>query len=398
MTHQSDEYRPSPSSPADHIGSDAAGTWVAPAVQRASTVLFRDLDAFEAAAASRFDAPYYGRYGTTTTFALEDAVAQLEGADKTYAVASGHAAITAAMLAFLSPGDHILIPEGAYEPTKHLATGLLRQYGIDVDFYPGRTGAEIASYCRPTTRLIWIEAPGSLTYEIPEITDVVRCAQEKAIITIADNTWASSCLFSPLRAGIDVSVVSATKYMSGHADVIGGFISVNAKRRRAIEAALVALGPALSPDAAYLIWRGLQTMHIRLRHQAEAAAAIATALLSDDRLDEIFHPALPSSPDHGRWRKYFTGSNGLLSFTLARASRADMSAFISELQLIRLGVSWGGFESLIFPKAMAATAAGHQETPVPWLVRLSVGLGGPQHVLADLDRALTRLTDRICDL
>jgi len=381
------------SPPDGPIGPEmAAGTWVAPAVQRASTVLFHDLDAFEAAAASRFEVPYYGRYGTATTFALEDHIARLEGADKTYAVSSGHAAITAAILAFLSPGDHILIPDGAYEPTKHLATGLLRQYGVNVDFYPGRAGAEIASCCRPTTRLVWIEAPGSLTYEIAEIDEIVDFARQKDIITIADNTWASSCLFQPLQLGIDVSVVSATKYMSGHADVVGGFISVHAKHRRRIEATLVALGAALSPDAAYLIWRGLQTMEIRLRHQAGSAAAIATALSSDDRIGEVFHPALPSSPDHGRWRKYFAGSNGLLSFTLPRASRADMAAFISELKLIHLGVSWGGFENLIFPKAMAAPAGGDQA--VPWLVRLSVGLGDPAQILSDLDRALSRLVPR----
>jgi cystathionine beta-lyase len=370
----------------DHLQTS---TWISPAVQRASTVPFRDLDSFEAAAANRFDVPYYGRYGTATTFALEDVVAGLEGADKTYAVSSGHAAITTAILAFLSPGDHILIPEGAYDPTKHLAAGLLRQYGISVDLYPSRAGSEIASYCRSATRLIWIEAPSSLTYEVPEIEEIVRCAAQAGLITVADNTWASSCLFRPLQLGIDVSVVSATKYMSGHSDVVGGFISTHAKHRSIIEAALIALGPALSPDAAYLIWRGLQTMEIRLRHQAESAIAVATGLLTDDRLGQVFHPALASSPDHGRWRKYFTGSNGLLSFTLPHASRAELSSFISKLKRIHLGVSWGGFESVIFPKAIAAAA--DAATRVPWLVRLSVGLDDPRRILADLDQALYAL-------
>jgi cystathionine beta-lyase len=156
-----------------------------------------------------------------------------------------------------------------------------------------------------------------------------------------------------------------------------------------IEAALVALGPALSPDAAYLIWRGLQTMEIRLRHQAESAIAVATGLLTDDRLGQVFHPAVASSPDHSRWRKYFTGSNGLLSFTLPHASRLELSSFIAELKRIHLGVSWGGFESVIFPKAIAAGA--DAATRVPWLMRLSVGLDDPRRILADLDQALSGL-------
>ena len=224
--------------------------FVAPPVQRGSSVLFGDLDSFERAAANRFEIAYYGRYGTPTTFQLEKLVAELECADKTYAVSSGHAAITVALLAFLSPGDHILLPAGAYEPTKHLSAGLLRQYGIAADFYPTRAGKEIATYLRATTRLIWIEAPGSLTYEIGEIDEIVACAKSQGIVTIADNTWASCCLFKPLQLGVDISVVSATKYMSGHSDVIGGFISTRSRHRKVIEAVLIALGPALSPDAA----------------------------------------------------------------------------------------------------------------------------------------------------
>jgi cysteine-S-conjugate beta-lyase len=361
---------------------------VPPPIQRNSTVRFHDLASFEFAAEHRFDVPYYGRYGTVTTFELERLVAQLEEADKTYAVSSGHAGITAALLAFLSTEDHVLIPACAYEPTKHLATRFLRRFGIAATFYPARAGRDIASRFTAQTRVVWIEAPASLTYEIAEIDEIVACAKERGIITIADNTWSSAHLFKPLRRGVDVSIVSGTKYMSGHADAIGGFISTRTEHRPKIEAALVALGPALSPDAAYLIWRGIQDMDMRLRRQADGAHLIATALSSNRRVNRVFYPALPGSPDHERWRKYFGAANGLLSFTIPCGSRAQISAFISALERFRLGVSWGGHESLVFATPFVDGGSEPRDDAGTWLVRVSVGLEDPRDLLADLDQAI----------
>ena len=301
-------YRPAPSGGRHKLAN--------PAIERASTVLFDDLDAFDAAAGRRLDTPYYGRYGTTTIFELEALVAQLERADKSYGMASGHAAISTVLLAFLSPGDHALFPENAYEPTKHIATGLLRRYGVECDFYPGRIGRAIESFCKPTTKLIWIEAPGSVTYEIPSIDEIVAHAQARGILTVADNTWGSSWLFKPLEYSVDVSVVSATKYMSGHSDAVGGFISIHNCHRKLIEAGIVSLGAALSPDSAYLIQRGLRTMPARLARQAATAMQVALSLSTIDSISVIFFPPCPWAPDHDRWKRYFSGGNGLLTFAL----------------------------------------------------------------------------------
>jgi cystathionine beta-lyase len=272
-----------------------------------------------------------------------------------------------------------------------LATEFLKRFAISVDFYPARAGRDIASYCRPQTRVIWIEAPGSLTYEIPEIDEVIACAKTRGIITIADNTWSSSCLFKPLDHGIDVSIVSATKYLSGHSDAIAGFISTRSEHRKAIELALTALGPALAPDVAYLVWRGLQTVEMRLRQQAAAAMTIATALLENSRLKEVLYPALPTSADHERWRKYFAAANGLLSFTVAPMSRVAASKFTAALRMLRLGVSWGGVESVVFPKRIVPAGEDAERELGTWLFRISVGLEDPQLLLADLTQALAQI-------
>lgn len=358
-----------------------------PAVERASTVLFSDLDMFESAAQRRFETPYYGRYGTRTSFEVERIVADLEGSHKTFGTASGHAAITAVLLAVLSPGDHALFPDCVYGPTRQAAEGFLRRYGVEVDFYPGRTGKEIERFSKPATRMIWIEAPGSLTYEIPEIDELVGFAKTRNIMTVADNTWASSWLFQPLAHGIDISVLSATKYMSGHSDAFGGFISLSGRHRAMIEGSLTLLGAPLSPDSAYLIQRGLRTMPVRMRQQAASARQVASALGTAGEITEIFCPALPSSPDHDRWKTYFSGGNGLLTFALADAKRSTISDFVHSLQCFRLGVSWGGFESLIWPTRISGT-----DTCGKWLVRLSVGLEAPEDLINDLRQALQRPT------
>jgi cystathionine beta-lyase len=384
------ELRKMKQKPTTLVSRPAQGTSVYtlanPAIERASSVLFKNLEEFETAAASRFEMPYYGRYGTTTVFELEALVADLERADKTYGVASGHAAISAVLLGFLSPGDHVLLPESAYQPTKHLATGLLQRYGISVGFYPTRAGADVDEQILPTTRLIWIEAPGSLTYEIADINAIVASAHKRGIITVADNTWASGLLHQPLEHGVDVSVVSATKYMSGHADAFGGFISIRDHHRPLIEESIAALGPALAPDSAYLIHRGLRTMPVRLKQQAASAHYVADSLTADPRVSSVFHPALPSSPDYERWKKYFVGSNGLVTFAVSGITKASIGSFINALRLFHLGVSWGGFESLVWPKPLAG-----EEAHGDWLVRLSIGLEDPDDLLNDLRQALPTL-------
>ncbi|WP_316195253.1 MULTISPECIES: PLP-dependent aspartate aminotransferase family protein [unclassified Bradyrhizobium] len=367
------------------------GRVLGPSVQRASTIFFNDLDALEAAGQRRFDVPYYGRYGTETTFELEKVISSMENADKAYAVSSGHAAIAAAALAFLSAGDGLLVPTSAYAPTKHLATEFLGRFGISVDFYSARAAQDIVSYCKPQTRVIWIEAPCSLTYDIAEISEIVAFAQSRGIVTIADNTWSSSCLFKPLDHGIDVSIVSATKYLSGHADAIAGFISSSTRHRKVLESALTALGPALAPDVAYLVWRGIQSVWVRLDRQAKSAMQIATALSRNAKLREVLYPALPTSENHERWKKYFSGANGLLSFTAAAMSHASVSKFARSLKLIRLGVSWGGVESVIFPTRIDLNSPEPKSEHGTWLFRVSVGLEDPRLLLEDLEQALAQL-------
>lgn len=365
---------------------------VNPPVYHASTVLFPSLDALDASNKVREPGKvYYGRYGTPTTFALEDAVAALEGGYRAIAVSSGVAAITAAILAFVKPGDHVLMVDSVYGPTRRFCNSMLARFGVTTTFYDPLVGAGIAELIRPTTRVIFLESPGSLTFEVQDVPAIVTAAKKAGVVTIIDNTWATAVYFKPIALGVDVSVQSATKYISGHSDLMMGIITTTDHTFAPIRQTLTELGHHAAPDDCYLAQRGLRTLAVRLKRHGETGIALAEWLRRQPEVIRIHHPALPGDPGYDLWRRDFTGTSGLFAFQLAPVSRPALAAMMDGLELFGMGYSWGGYESLLLP-----TDPTPIRTARPWraegqLMRVHAGLEDPADLIADLERGLERL-------
>ncbi len=369
-------------------GEPQAFTTVAPPVQRASTLLLPD-------AAALYDraGPTYGRQGLATHAALTEALCALEGAEHVELYGSGLAALSGAMLAVLNAGDHVLVADGVYGPTRRFCDVTLRRFSIAVDYFPVRASAEqVLALARPATRLIVMESPASLTFEVQDAPAVAAAARERGILTLLDNTYAAGQLFRPLEHGVDLSVQALTKYVGGHADTFMGSVAVRdpalAARLRAMSAEA---GWATSPDDAWLILRGLRTLDVRLARHGENGLAVARWLEGRPEVARVLHPALASSPDRALFSRLFSAPCGLFGVVLKPAARASVDSFLNALRLFGLGFSWGGFESL-------AIAADRQlkRTAEPWrgegpLLRLHVGLEDPADLTADLDQAFAAL-------
>ena len=375
-----------------HFGRDPArfDGVVNPPVYRASTVLFPNLAALEAASRQPFTGTYYGRFGTPTTFALEEAMAALEGAHRAVAVESGLAAITTTLLAFLEPGDHLLMVDTVYGPTRFFCDGLLARMGISTTYYASDSGADLAGLIRPETRLIFTESPGSLTFEVQDIPAICQLAHVRGIPVALDNTWATPLHFKAFDHGVDVSIHAATKYVVGHADAMLGIINVNAAHHERIKKAAVALGHCAGSEECALGLRGLRTLAVRLaRHQATALTLIEW-LSARPEVRYVRYPAWPQDPGHGLWQRDFCGASGLFAIEMAPCTPEALAAFVDGLTLFGLGYSWGGFESLLLPvhpehtrTATAWTTAG------PWL-RVHAGLEAPADLINDLAAGFER--------
>ncbi|HXP92224.1 MAG TPA: cystathionine beta-lyase [Candidatus Binatia bacterium] len=361
-------------------------------VYRASTVVFESVEATERATQSRFEGLYYGRYGTPTTFALEETVAQLEGGYRAIAVSSGLAAITATIQAFAKSGDHILVPDSVYGPVRHLCDSVLDGLGITTAYYDPLAGARIEAQLRPNTRLLYLESPGSLTFEVQDVPAMLAVARKRAIPTAIDNTWATPYYYSAVAAGVDVSLHSGTKYIGGHSDLLLGMIVTNEAVYEKVRATVVALGFSCSADEAYLALRGLRTLGVRLERHYASGLAVAKWLERRPEVARILHPAFASCPGHELWKRDFSGASGLFSFVLRPGfTRDSIRAMIDGLEFFSIGYSWGGFESL----ALLA----HPEkvrTATPWtepgaVIRLHIGLEDPHDLIADLERGFSRL-------
>ena len=373
-----------------HLGRDPArfDGVVNPPVYRASTVLFPSLAALEAASRQPFAGTYYGRFGTPTTFALEEAMAALEGAHRAVAVESGLAAITTTLLAFLSPGDHLLMVDTVYGPTRLFCDGLLARMGVSTTYYAPR--ADIAALIRPETRLVFAESPGSLTFELQDLPALCAAARARGVPVALDNTWATPLYFKAFAHGVDVSIHAATKYVVGHADAMLGVINVDAAHYERIKKTAVALGHCAGSEECALGLRGLRTLAVRLaRHQATALTLIDW-LSARPEVRGVRYPAWPQDPDHGLWQRDFRGASGLFAIELAPCTPEALAAFVDGLALFGLGYSWGGFESLLLPvhpehtrTATPWTAAG------PWL-RIHAGLEAPEDLIEDLAAGFER--------
>ncbi|WP_276118447.1 cystathionine beta-lyase [Pararhizobium qamdonense] len=369
-----------------HIGNspfDFHG-FVNPPVVHASTVLFPNAKAMETKAQKYT----YGTRGTPTTDALCEAIDALEGSAGTVLVPSGLAAVTVPFLAFLSAGDHALIVDSVYFPTRHFCDTMLTRLGVTVEYYDPMIGAGIESLIKSNTKLVHTEAPGSNTFEMQDIRAISAVAHRHGCVVTMDNTWATPLYFKPLDHGVDISIHAATKYPSGHSDILMGTISANAAHWEQLLETHGALGLCGSPDDSYQILRGLRTMGIRLERHQESALNIARWLEERDDVARVLHPALPGFPGHDLWKRDFTGSSGIFSVVL-KAESADQfkpkaHAFLDALSIFGLGWSWGGYESLAVHVGLSdrKVCKAPAEGPV---IRLQIGLEDVADLRKDIE-------------
>lgn len=359
-------------------------------VWRASSVLFDTLAetraAVAATAAGQHRAANYATAGTPTTFALADAVGALEAGPHAVRVAlvpSGLSAIATALLAMLSPGDHLLMSDSVYGPARLFARGMLARFGVQTEFYDPCIGAGIEALLRPNTRLLYMESPGSYTFEIQDVPALCAVARRHGVPTCLDNAWASPRLARPFDWGVDLSVLPLTKYWSGHADVLMGAIVVRDELWPRVHQAVRQQGLCVGGDDAWLILRGMRTLDVRMPAHEQHGLAVARWLAGRPEVARVLHPALESHPQHALWKRDFSGANGLFGFELKQAGAAQVAALCDHRRHFRLGFSWGGFESLIMPAHLADLRSAR-----PWdggpLVRLHVGLESPDTLIADL--------------
>lgn len=362
---------------------------VNPPVYRTSTVLASSLaewDAKQAQAATE-DEPelFYGRYGTPTTRSLVEAVAELEGGYRSFAYPSGIAACTTAILACVTAGDHMLVPDSVYGPIRRIAGTLLKRMQVEVEFYDPAIGADIDALIRPNTSVVYVEAPGSLTFEMQDIPAIAAAAHRHGAVVIMDNTWGTPLYFKPFAHGVDISVQAATKYIVGHSDALLGVATATRELYGRLKATTGDLGQIASPDDCYVGQRGLRTMHVRLERHWASGVTVAEWLKQQPEVVQVMHPALPDDPGHALWKRDFTGACGLFAFVLDEAQQQKRDAFVSALNLFGLGGSWGGYESLIMPvqPPRTATVWPHKGP----CFRLHAGLEHIDDQIADLDRA-----------
>lgn len=372
-----------------HIGNDPMDFhgFVNPPVVHASTVLFPDAATME----KRAQKYSYGTRGTPTTDALCDAINELEGSAGTILVPSGLAAVTVPFLAFLSAGDHALIVDSVYSPTRHFCDTMLTRLGVAVEYYDPAIGAGIARLMRPNTKLVHTEAPGSNTFEMQDIRAIADAAHKGGAVVTIDNTWATPLYFKPLDHGVDISIHAATKYPAGHSDILMGTVSANAKHWPQLWEGNFALGICGSPDDSYQLLRGLRTMGVRLERHQESALRLAEWLEGNDQVARVLHPALPSFPGHELWKRDFKGASGIFSIVLEGGSpdrfRAKAHAFLDALRIFGLGYSWGGYESLAVHVNLSdrTICTAPKEGPV---LRLQIGLEDVADIRADIERGL----------
>lgn len=364
---------------------------VNPPVWRASTILFEDVADLRAATRKPDDGLYYGRRGTPTAWSLADALTELEpGAEGTLLYPSGVAAISAVLLSLLDPGDELLMVDSAYEPSRALCNGLLRRFGITTRFYDPMIGAGITELIGDKTRVIFLESPGSLTFEVQDVPAICTAAKARGVTTVLDNTWATPLLFPALAAGVDISILACTKYIVGHSDVMMGSATAAPGFYAPLRRTAMQLGQCVSPDDAYLALRGLRTLGVRLRQHEEGGLAVARWLAGQPQVADVRHPALPGCPGHAVWQRDFSGASGLFSFVLNGGNDAARTALIDGLKLFGIGFSWGGFESLALPVDPAGLRTATRWDAAGPVVRLHIGIEDPADLIADLADGLKR--------
>ncbi len=356
-------------------------------IYRGSTVLFPTLDAL-----TRYDQEYtYGRRGTPTVRALESAIAALDGGHRCWVAPSGLAAITALLIAFTQAGDHILVSDAVYHPTRRVSNRLLARYGVSVTYYDPLIGSGIAELITDKTRLVFAESPASQTFEMQDIPAIAAVCRSRGVWLAVDNTWATPLYCKPLGLGADVALMAATKYIVGHADAMLGLITANERAAPFLQRAHEDLGLCAGPEDCFLGLRGLRTLGVRLARHNESALAMARWLAERPEVVRVLHPALPDDPGHTIWRRDFTGASGLFSIVLHPASKPALAAMLDGLALFGMGYSWGGFESLIIPFDASSYRSATKWAPEGPALRLHIGLENVEDLKTDLAAGFDRL-------
>jgi len=364
---------------------------VNPPVHRASTVLYESYESYLKADRKPYHGKLYGTYGSPVQLELENALAELEGGHACRVCHSGLDAIETVLMAFTRSGDHILVCDNVYGPTRDFGDRVLAKYGVEVEYLPPTIAGDVERFLKPNTRLVYLESPGSNTFEIQDIPAVVEISRAKNIVTVLDNTWATPLFFRPFEYGVDVSIHSASKYIAGQSDTLLGTITTNEERFAELEAFYETIERFASPESCYTALKGLRTLPVRLAQHQAAALEIAKWLERHPSVETVIHPALESHPEHHLWRRDMTGASGVFGFILEKElPRAELSTFLDPMQVFAIGLSWGGFQSLI--KAVRVTDRVH---PFRYrdrtILRLSIGLEDVERMKADLGEALDRI-------
>src|SRR6185312_5568939 len=355
-------------------------------VYRASTILFPDVASLKPGS-QRYT---YGRRGTPSSQSLEDAIGALEGGARVVLVPSGLNAVTTALLSVVGSGDHILVTDSAYGPTRHFCDTTLKRMGVETSYYPPT--AEIAPLLKPNTKAVFCESPGSLTFEIQDIPAIAKAAHAHGASVLMDNTWATPLLFDAHGHGVDLSIQAGTKYLGGHADVNIGTVSANEAHAARLKDTHGNMGLAASGDDCFLALRGLRTLAVRLKRHQETALKLTHWLAARPEVARVIYPALPSDPGHALWKRDFKGASGLFGFELKPVSEKAVAALVEGLHHFGIGYSWGGFESLILPSHIHRTAQAF-DAKGP-LIRIHAGLDDADDLIADLEQGFARLKDK----
>jgi cystathionine beta-lyase len=365
---------------------------VNPPVYRVSTVIHPSVAHMEESGQSPYEGLVYGRYGTPTSWAVEEAVAELEGGYRAIAMPSGLAAITGALSAVLKAGDHLLVTDSVYFPTRRYCDSVLAGLGIETSYYDPLIGAGIAALMRPNTKVVFVEAPGSLTFEIQDIPAIAQAAHAKGAQVLMDNTWGTPLFFKPFDKGVDLSLQAATKYIVGHADAMLGFITAKDEELwHQVKTHVASRGDSAGSEECYLGHRGLRTLSVRLERHRENAILLATWLKRRPEVLRVLHPALPEDPGHALWKRDFLGSCGLFGFVLKDVPKTAVDALLDSLELFGRGYSWGGYESLAIPCDTGIKRTATRWAPGGPTLRLHVGLEDPDDLIRDLEKGLRAL-------
>ena len=364
-----------------------------PAVVRASTILFNSMQELASHEKKILkDKPIthyaYGRYGSQTTIELQKIVKELEEAHHVFLHSTGFGSVSLAFMALCESGDEVLVGDNVYYPTREITEKLLPKYNIKAKYYDPNNIKDLQSKITKKTKLIFVENPGSITFEFQDLKEIVRLGKKNNIITAMDNTWGTPLFFKPLSLGFDVSISSATKYLSGHSDAMGGTLAVNKKTYSKVKFCDKLLGSRLSADEAYLIIRGARTLDVRLKAHSENTKKIVNFLKKQKKIKEVLYPHKPGSINYKMWKKYYSGATGLLSIVIKAKSKSSVFKFLNKLELFGIGYSWGGFESLAIYHDISKIRNFYKFEKGEHLVRIHVGLEAPQDLIADLKNSL----------